>query len=138
MKNKSITPFVLAIIKKENKFLLTKRHEVGSEDPKQFQGMWQLPGGGVNYRETVENALIREVKEELGLDIRVIRMVPFINNSIRENWHGLGMIIHCELKDLSQVIKLNFESSEFGWFTYEGVMKLNSLPGVKEAVKASL
>jgi 8-oxo-dGTP diphosphatase len=37
-----------------------------------------LPGGGVEYRESLENALVREVAEETGLDIRIGR--PLIIN----------------------------------------------------------
>jgi len=34
-----------------------------------YQGFWALPGGFVEYGETVESAVIREIKEETGIDI---------------------------------------------------------------------
>ncbi|MFQ5998757.1 MAG: NUDIX domain-containing protein [Candidatus Bathyarchaeia archaeon] len=36
-----------------------------------FKGHWGLPGGFVKYREEVETAAVREVKEETGIDVRL-------------------------------------------------------------------
>lgn len=42
---------------------------------KPFNGYWALPGGRVDPGETVEQTVVREVKEETGLDIVVIRKI---------------------------------------------------------------
>jgi 8-oxo-dGTP diphosphatase len=52
-----------------NKILLIKR----STPP--FIGYWALPGGRVDPGETVEQTVIREVKEETGLDGQIVRKV---------------------------------------------------------------
>jgi 8-oxo-dGTP diphosphatase len=49
-----------------NKILLIKRRTVP------FRGYWALPGGRVDPGETVEQTIVREVKEETGLDVAVI------------------------------------------------------------------
>ncbi len=40
-----------------------------------YEGYWALPGGLVEYGETVEEAVVREVKEETGLDVEVKGLV---------------------------------------------------------------
>jgi 8-oxo-dGTP diphosphatase len=53
----------------DNNILLIKRKTVP------FIGYWALPGGRMDPGETVEETLVREVKEETGLDVTVIRKV---------------------------------------------------------------
>ena len=52
---------VTAIIIKDNKLLLLKRNE----EP--FKNCWDLPGGFLEQGETPEEAVVRELKEELGI-----------------------------------------------------------------------
>ena len=56
---------VAAIIKKDNKILATQRGYG------EFEGIWEFPGGKIEEGETKEEALIREIKEELNADIKV-------------------------------------------------------------------
>lgn len=67
------------ILVKDEKILLV-RHE------KNGKSYWLLPGGGVDFGESVAEALIREFKEEVGLDIRVGPMV-MVHDSIPPNKH---------------------------------------------------
>ncbi len=57
------------IIYPSNKILLVKR----STPP--FIGYWALPGGRVEIGESVEQTVVREVKEETGVDVRIVRKV---------------------------------------------------------------
>jgi len=59
------------ILMKDNKIMLVK--EV-LEDNKEH---WIFPGGGVDFGETIEEAGIREIKEELGLDIKIKEFLGF-------------------------------------------------------------
>jgi 8-oxo-dGTP diphosphatase len=52
-----------------DKILLIKRRTVP------FRGYWALPGGRVDPGETVEQTIVREVKEETGLDIAIVGKV---------------------------------------------------------------
>lgn len=58
-------PTIDAIIEKDRKIVLVKRNK------QPFKGLWAIPGGHVDYGETVENATIREAEEETGLKIRL-------------------------------------------------------------------
>lgn len=53
----------------DRRILLIKRRTVP------FKGYWALPGGRVEAGESVEEAVVREVKEETGLDIEIIRKI---------------------------------------------------------------
>jgi len=57
---------VAAVIRKNGRFLLGKRPEGGM-----LAGLWEFPGGKVEPGETHEQALVREVKEETGIEVRV-------------------------------------------------------------------
>src|SRR3989304_7340259 len=52
-----------------DKILLVKRATVP------FRGYWALPGGRVDLGETVEQTIVREVKEETGLDVEVVSKI---------------------------------------------------------------
>jgi ADP-ribose pyrophosphatase YjhB (NUDIX family) len=60
--------------------ILLVRHE------KNGKSYWLLPGGGVDFGETVEQGLIREFQEEVGLNIKVGPMV-LVHDSIPPNHH---------------------------------------------------
>jgi 8-oxo-dGTP diphosphatase len=53
----------------QGKILLIKRDTVP------FKGYWALPGGRLDPGETIEQCCIREVKEETGLDVSIVRKV---------------------------------------------------------------
>jgi len=62
-----MSQFIVAddLLIKDDKILLAKRSNKLSQSP----DCWSIQGGGVEYRESVQEALIREIKEELNLNL---------------------------------------------------------------------
>ena len=61
-----------ALIDVDNRVLLARRPE-----GKKMAGLWEFPGGKLNPGETPEHALIRELKEELGIDVTEACLAAF-------------------------------------------------------------
>lgn len=81
------TPFlsVDAIIEIEGGIVLIKR--------KNPPPGWAIPGGFVDCGETVENAVVREAKEETGLDIKLVRQFHAYSDPKRDQRHHIVSII---------------------------------------------
>ncbi len=81
---------------------------------KDAAGKWfDLPGGRMEYGETAEDTVIREVKEEAGLEIRPIRVLDTWN-SVREEYQITGIIYLCEVTN-PPVVKLSEEHDFYEW-----------------------
>lgn len=108
MGKKNIEFAVKAIVLCEGKFLALHR--------KDTNGKWfDLPGGHMEYGETAEDTVIREVKEEAGLDIRPIRVLDTWN-SVREEYQITGIFYLCEVIKFPAV-KLSEEHDFYEWFS---------------------
>ena len=116
---------VLAVLRKNDKFLLTKRNDPHSE----FHNKWQLVGGGNEFAETPLETLHREVREELGIEVAKVSLIPFIDTKVRGGWHGIFISYACEMKNINDPIIINDEASEFGWFTLEEARALDMIQG---------
>jgi len=126
---KQIFPVVIGAVVKENKILLTKRQDWDlAEYQKIKNSPWQIPGGGLEFGETVEECVIRELKEETGLDVQIVRLIPKVYSSLQGSWHGLFICFVCKMKDPSQPVVINDEASAWRWCTLEETKKLKSLP----------
>src|SRR5665647_2716674 len=64
----------------DNKILLIKRNTIP------FKGYWALPGGRMDPSETIEQTIVREVKEETGLDVTIVRKVgEYIETGVKDD-----------------------------------------------------
>ena len=72
MKKKSITVVCASLLDEDNNILICKRPK-----NKTFEGFWEFPGGKVEINESLEQSLIRELNEELGIKVNKRCLAPF-------------------------------------------------------------
>ncbi len=86
-----ITVVAVALIDADGRVLLAQRPA-----GKAHGGLWEFPGGKIDAGETPEAALIREIKEELGIEIplRCLAPLTFASHSY-ENFHLLMPLYIC-------------------------------------------
>ncbi|MCL5667209.1 MAG: NUDIX domain-containing protein [Patescibacteria group bacterium] len=78
MKNQLIVP-VGVITNEKGGVLITKR---GEDESAETENKWELPGGTLEFSETPEETVVREVKEETGLNVEIIRLLPKIYTNL--------------------------------------------------------
>ena len=91
-----------------NKVLLLRRAENDSRP-----GEWEVPGGGVEFGEEPFNAVVREVKEEAGLDIFIADMWGVSSVFSSKGDHIIQIILLCGLQDINQRVVLSKEHTDF-------------------------
>ena len=94
-----------AIIIKNNQIFVTQRGYG------EFKDKWEFPGGKLEQGESGEDCIVREIKEELDAEIRVIKFL----NTIEYTYPTFHLIMHnyiCELKN-SHLSLLEHEAAKF-------------------------
>lgn len=74
--------------------------------------LWELPGGRMDFGETAEETLKREILEETGLVVRPIKLLDTWN-LVDENYQITGIIYLCQLEEGE--VRLSDEHDEFKW-----------------------
>ena len=109
---------VAAIIIKNGEVFATQR---GYGD---FKGGWEFPGGKIDAGETPEEALIREIKEELDTEVEVIELLDTVEYDY-PNFHLSMDCFICNIKSGELVLK---EHEAAQWLTKEILDSVNWLP----------
>jgi 8-oxo-dGTP diphosphatase len=78
MRKKPVLTVDIVIARSDGSVVLVRRRH----DP--FKGEWAIPGGFVEYGETVEEAAKREAKEETGLDVELTKIVGVYSDPNRD------------------------------------------------------
>lgn len=116
------------IVEHKGKVLLGRRNKTNCN------GMWVIPGGGVNWGETIQDAAIREIKEETGMDVEIVKQIghqEVINTP--GNYHAI-VFFHLA-KTQNPTIKVSDDISEAKFFTIEEVKKLDTVESVQDALE---
>jgi ADP-ribose pyrophosphatase YjhB (NUDIX family) len=125
MSNFNIRIRVAALLIEEGKILLIAHK-------KENAVYWLLPGGGVNYGESLEEALIRELKEELDIYIKV-NDVALIFDSIDpdESKHIVNICFFCSYDAGEYILSEEQRLYDFGFFDAVEIKNLNILPPIR-------
>ena len=119
---------VAAIIKKDDKIFITKR-SYG-----EFIDMWEFPGGKVEVGETQEEALIREIKEELELDITNLNYLT----TVEYYYPSFNLIMHCFICEIcGGTLSLNAHN-DAKWVSLEQLASQKWIPADIEVVEKLL
>lgn len=116
-----------------------KRVLLGHRSPNEdvFPGLWCIPGGKIDDGDaSLEDGLCREVKEEVGIEIREIEL---INNNTRiksDGTHILYLIFKALIASGSP--KPLEDTTEVKWFNFEEIKSDNLTPFTYEVIKKAL
>jgi mutator protein MutT len=96
---------VKALILRHDRFLVM--HKAGVKED-----LWELPGGRMEFGETAEETIKREIMEETGLIVKPIKLLDTWD-LIRGNYQITGVIYLCSLEEGE--VKLSHEHDGFKW-----------------------
>lgn len=119
MDNNTIRGVIFLITNNENRFLLEQR----DSNSKHSKWSWVFPGGTKEEGEDTLQTLLREVKEEFGIDLNPDECEK-IGTSTTYSGRGVNEIWHCHLTNTPQPLIIS-ESAGAGWFTLEEIKKID-------------
>ena len=117
---------VAAVIKKDNKYFIAQRNR-----NKHFAYHWEFPGGKVDDGESFDYALKREIKEELSINIKIIKKIT----SEKHKDEQINVEVHyflCEI--LNENIILS-EHEDMKWVYKKDLLNYKLAPGDSKIIK---
>lgn len=118
---------VAAIIRKDDKIFATQRGYG------EWKDWWEFPGGKIEPGESPEEALQREIREELAIDITIDSYLTTVDYDY-PNFHLTMHCYLCQLKDDTQPHLLEHESAR--WLDKYNLEEVKWLPADVEVIKA--
>jgi 8-oxo-dGTP diphosphatase len=125
---------VSAAIFRDNRVLIVRRGRLPSH------GLYTLPGGGVELGETLEQAVIREVREETGLDIEPLALAGYrqvIMRDARGKIERHFVVLPFAARWIAGDVSLNEELAEANWLLPSDLAGLKTTEGLAEIVAAA-
>ncbi len=113
---------IKAIIIDDNKVLCLKNE----------RNEWDFPGGKINFNEGVEDCLIREVKEEVNLEIKNLKILKSIN--LKFNNVPVFIVLYSAKISCDSTIIVSYEHSEYDFFSKQEIKDLNMPEDYKKLI----
>ena len=127
---KKVYVAVKAVVLKDNRFLIIKRGT--NEDV--YAEQWDIPGGKVDFGENPTEALKREVMEETGIKVEIIKPLDvwtFFKDG--GDTQVIGITFLCNF--LSGDVLLSEEHTDFRWITPMEIDNYKIHEGIKSTIK---
>ena len=106
----------VAIFEKDGKIFLMQR---GKKSQNEIAA-WALPGGKVEFGQTLKETAIREIREELGVTITITGQVPCYDHILpEENQHWVTTIFTATITEGVPTIQEPDKCSACGWFSFD-------------------
>jgi ADP-ribose pyrophosphatase YjhB (NUDIX family) len=115
------------VVNAEHKILLQRRRD---------NDLWSLPGGAMELGESIAQTVVREVQEESGLRVEVVRLVgiytdprhliAYSNGEVRQQF---SICFACSV--IGGVLRSSDESTEIGFFTPDELKDLSIQPSIR-------
>jgi 8-oxo-dGTP diphosphatase len=111
------------IVRKENRVLLGLRKNAHGE------GTWSFPGGHLEFGEEVEGCAIREVLEETGARITIVRRGPFTNDMFKEERkHYVTLFVIADYESGVVEVREREKCQRWDWFEWKHLPQPLFLP----------
>ena len=117
---------VAAIIKNDDKIFATQR---GYGD---FKDGWEFPGGKIDEAETPEQAIVREIRAELGCTVRPERLVC----NVQHDYETFHLDMDCFLCSVEEGHLTLLEHEDARWLDAEHIDSVDWLPADVKVVEA--
>ena len=121
---------------RQGRMLLQRRNDPGYPEAHR---KWEFPGGGINFGESPEEALLRECREELGCKVRITKLLPRVVSWVFGKGKGkkLQVFLLCYQCTIVRGTPKPHDKDvlEVRWCTKKEALTLDILPGNKRFIK---
>ena len=120
---------VHGLMKVNNKYLVIKRTDIKRGKPNTYPRYWDIPGGMVEERELPRKALLREIKEEVGLDAIIVKIIHEDSNLDEEKDLVFTRLVYLCVVNNDDVSNINLQLDEHD--EYRLIDSLEEMKGEK-------
>jgi ADP-ribose pyrophosphatase YjhB (NUDIX family) len=110
------------LLVKDDMILLGKRHEDPEKADSELsgEGTWTMPGGKLEFGETLEEGAAREVEEETGIKLKDVKVIC-VSNDVTEHAHFITIGLFSDDFEGEPKVMEPDEITEWNWFSMDNL-----------------